>query len=686
MASVNNNQKNEDFVDIQNLNSVDKNFNPSTNLKIDNQEEKGLDETHVNKILNKKFKGEPLRILYASFEAVPFVKLGGLGDVAGTLPMSIHAHNCDIRVILPYHSIIGKELTTRIKKETSCTVDFMDKKIEFELHSIKLRGVVFYLVKNKHYFDRPQAYGEKDDLERFVFFSRAILASITNMKGFIPQIIHCNDWHTAMTPVYLHEDFKDKLDKYNIKTCFTIHNLLYQGKYKYEKVSDILGLKNQAAIDKVMYKGKVNVIKAGISCSDCVTTPSPNYAKEITTFAYGEGLEDVMKSKEDVTFGILNGIDYVDFNPAWDTNIKVHFTKDLIERRLGDKIDLQNSFHLKVDPQMLLCVVACRFYEQKGISLIIKAVPKIVENGGQILFLGDGDEKYKDQIREYQKQYPGKVSSHLEFDPYLPHNLYAGADVLLMPSKFEPCGVAQMMAMHYGALPLVRSTGGLKDTVHNYEPKSLVCNGFVFQKYEQKDFEDALDVVFYVWKNDRKNWRRMQRRAMDKDFSWKESGRKYCVLYHALIEDKLETVNDSFDNYAIAHATKRAQDAAKKAARHAQDRAQMAQKELARAGVEGKQSFTSINSFEEFKSKFPLDKDTKSTKPQKQSNQTIKENIEVIKTEVKDNLITSKKLKRLEMKQARIAKQIEIERARLQFKQAKLQAKEKIKLARQKKN
>lgn len=272
----------------------------------------------------------------------------------------------------------------------------------------------------------------------------------------------------------------------------------YQGKFDYEKVKGVLNLKSRSAIAKVMHKGRVNLMKCGIVASDCVSTPSPSYAKEIMTGEYGVGLENVLRTKQKVTHGILNGIDYVDFNPAWDTNIRVHFNKDLMDRRFGNKIDLQKKFKLDVDPRSCLFCVACRFYEQKGIDLIIKGVPKIVKNGGQILFLGDGDDSYKNKIRNYQKKYKGQVGMHLKFDPLLPHNVYAGADVLLMPSKFEPCGIAQMMAMHYGTLPLVRSTGGLRDTVHDYKPKSLICNGFVFKNYNLKEYNHALDRVFAV--------------------------------------------------------------------------------------------------------------------------------------------------------------------------------------------
>lgn len=506
---------------------------------------------------NKKIK-----VLYVAFEAVPFIKQGGLGDVAGTLPSSIAANNCDIRVVIPYLSVIPKELRTLTKHLGDYSVFSAGENRDFGLYSAKVRGITFYLIKDSYYFDRKNVYGEKDDVERFAFFCRAILESIKHIKGFKPDILHCNDWHTALTNLYLHEEFEEMLDKHDIKTVFTIHNLQYQGKFKYEDVKKVLNLKNRGAIAKVMHKGKVNLMKCGITSSDCVTTPSPSYAKEIMTGEYGVGLENVLRKKKSVTHGILNGIDVVDFNPAWDTNLRVHFNKDLMGRRLGNKIDLQKRFKLDVDPNAILFCVACRFYEQKGISLIIKAVPKIIKNGGQILFLGDGDEAYKKKIRDYKKKYKGNIGMHLKFDPRLPHNVYAGADVLLMPSKFEPCGIAQMMAMHYGTLPLVRSTGGLRDTVHDYKTKSLISNGFVFKNYNSKEFEKALDRVFKVWNEDQKNWRRMQRRGMEADFSWNESGRKYTVLYRSLLDGNIEKLNEIFE----AERAKKAADNAKKAA------------------------------------------------------------------------------------------------------------------------
>lgn len=261
-------------------------------------------------------KKKKMRVLYASFEAVPFVKCGGLADVAGTLPMSISIHNCDIRVILPYHSIISQELKLRIKKIGDYEVMSEGKMHNYELHYIKLRGVVFYLIKSEEFFDRENVYGEKDDINRFVFFCRSILDSIKHMEGFKPQILHCNDWHTSLCNLYLHQDFEQELEGMNIKTVFTIHNLQYQGKFKWEDVKDILGVSYNTAQKMLIHKGKVNLMKCGIMASDCVTTPSPSYAKEILTYEYGVGLESVLKTKKDVTHGILNGIDYVDFNPA----------------------------------------------------------------------------------------------------------------------------------------------------------------------------------------------------------------------------------------------------------------------------------------------------------------------------------------------------------------------------------
>lgn len=523
-------------------------------------------------------KNKKIKILYAAFEAVPFTKLGGLGDVAGTLPASIAAHNADVRVIIPYLSMISKQNRMLCSRIGDYSVFSAGQDREFSLYSAKIRGITYYLIKNDYYFDRKNAYGEKDDIERYAFFSRAVLESIKHMRAFKPQVLHCNDWHTALTNLYLHTEFEQDLSKYQIKSVYTIHNLQYQGKFDYNAVKDVINVHDAKTKAKLMHKGRVNLMKCGITSSDCVTTPSPSYAKEIMTGEYGVGLENVLKTKKKVTHGILNGIDYVDFNPAWDTNIKVHFNKDLMERRWGNKIDLQKKFKLDVDPSSCLFCVACRFYEQKGISLIIKAVPKIIKNGGQIIFLGDGDEKVKKKICDYKKKYKGSVGMHLKFDPLLPHNVYAGADVLLMPSKFEPCGIAQMMAMHYGTLPLVRSTGGLKDTVHNYEPKSLICNGFVFKNYNSKEFEKALEKVFKVWNDDKKNWTRMQRRGMEHDFSWKESGRKYTVLYRALLDGNIEKLGEIFDAEEVKLAALKAKEAAEKAKRHFEDRSKMAEK------------------------------------------------------------------------------------------------------------
>lgn len=261
-------------------------------------------------------KPAKIKILYAAFEAVPFTKLGGLGDVAGTLPASIAANNADVRVIIPYLSMISKQNSMLCKLVGEYSVVSAGEERNFGLYKAKIRGITYYLIKNDYYFDRKNAYGEKDDIERFAFFSRAILESIKHIKDFKPQVLHCNDWHTALTNLYLHTEFEKDLSKYEIKTVFTIHNLQYQGKFDYDDVKDIINVYDKETKKMITHKGRVNLMKCGITASDCVTTPSPSYAKEIMTGEYGVGLENVLKTRKDVIYGILNGMDYVDFNPA----------------------------------------------------------------------------------------------------------------------------------------------------------------------------------------------------------------------------------------------------------------------------------------------------------------------------------------------------------------------------------
>ena len=480
---------------------------------------------------------KPINILFASFEAEPFMKTGGLGDVAGTLPSYIQGAGFDIRVILPKLSVIPEKYRAKMEPVACFDVQLSWRKQYCGLLTLKHKGVTYYFLDNEYYFKRDRVYGDYDDGERIAFFSKAILESILHMPDFMPDILHCNDWHTALTPVYLREKFMGIPGFDKMKTVFTIHNLKFQGVFPGSVLGDVLGLHDCPAAGQLMYGDAVNYMQGAIRYSDRLTTVSPTYAEEICTPYYGEGMDWLFSERKSVLSGILNGIDTKKYDPMTDKAVEIPFDADSLELKRRNKEKLQAELGLTVDADLPMFVVVSRLTEQKGFDLITYNLPEIVRRDMQFVVLGVGEARFEEAFRWYAAANPEKICACIAFDELLSRRLYACGDVLLMPSRFEPCGLAQLMAMRYGTLPLVRETGGLRDTVRPYNQYTSDGTGFSFANYNAHELMGTIDTALDVWKNHPDDWRTMQKTAMAEDFSWRVSAKKYRALYRDLVKD-----------------------------------------------------------------------------------------------------------------------------------------------------
>ena len=489
-------------------------------------------------------KDDYMKILFTAFEAEPFVKTGGLGDVAGSLPGAVSSSLFDVRVVLPKLAQIREKYLKKMEFVTSFEVPLGWRKQYCGLFTLRMKGVTYYFLDNEYYFHRDQVYGEFDDGEGVAFFSKAVLELILHLDDFLPDIIHCNDWHTALVPVFLREQYREVPGFLDIKTVFTIHNLKFQGMYSDFVIGDILGLQNTPA-EKQLHSDKTtaNYLQGASLYCDEITTVSPTYAQEICMPYYGEGLDWLFNKRRDNLVGILNGIDYKVWDPAKDKDVEVPYSyedlfgkaadangksaKNALTKKEENKLKLQEELGLKVDKDIPLFVIISRLTEQKGLDLLTYLLPEIEKRDMQLAVLGVGDKEYEDAFSYYAGKDPSKFAARIEFRHALSHRMYAGADVILVPSRFEPCGLTQMIAMRYGTLPLVRETGGLKDTVN-------ADNGFSFLTFNAGDMLYAIDCALDVYKNHPQRWREMMQRAMTEDFSWKASAKEYRKLYNRL--------------------------------------------------------------------------------------------------------------------------------------------------------
>lgn len=478
-----------------------------------------------------------MKVLYVTAECWPFIKTGGLGDVAYALPKALKKEGVDVRVIMPKYSNIPTYLKDKFKPVAEFSVKVGWRNQYCGIESMELDGVTFYFIDNEFYFkrsDQPSIYGHGDDPERFAFFTNAVLAAIEKLN-FYPDVMNLNDWHTGMIPLILKENY-GHLRKYkNIKTVYTIHNLQYQGIFNKEILGNIFDLSydhfNNGDIE---FYGNVNFMKAGIVFADEVTTVSKTYAKEIQTEFYGEGLDGLLKANAYKLEGILNGIDYDLNNPATDNAIFINFDVNCIEKKLENKKKLQEILGLEVNPDIPLVGIVSRLTSQKGLDLINYMMPEIMSENLQMVVLGTGEHQYQSMFNYYNSNFSDKLSARITFDTAFAQQIYAACDIFLMPSLYEPCGIGQMLAMRYGSIPIVRETGGLKDTVMPYNKFTGEGNGFSFANYNAHEMFFTLQKAIKLYQ-DKNIWNNLIINAMNTDNSWKKSAQDYIRIFKSLI-------------------------------------------------------------------------------------------------------------------------------------------------------
>lgn len=491
-----------------------------------------------------------MQIVFASAECAPFVKTGGLGDVAGSLPAALVRAGAEVIVMVPKYATIKDEYKSQMKHFSDFYVSLGWRNEYCGLEKLEHDGVTYMFIDNERYFARDYPYGFFDDGERFAFFSKAITESLQHLPaGFECDILHCNDWQTALAPVFLRE-FYQGLPLYDrVKTVFSIHNVAFQGQFSDTVMEDILGVAHiPAAASQLRCDAcSINYMLGALRYADAITTVSPTYANEIQTPEFGEGLDGVLRERSYALQGILNGIDVAGFDPATDKRIAAHYT---VEDRSGKavcKAKLQEELGLEVRDDRPLMVMVTRLTRQKGMDLVMYALDRILAGGVQVAVLGTGDRDYEDGLRYFQDKYPGTMAARIEFDPALSQRMYAAADMFLMPSKFEPCGLSQIIAMRYGTLPIVRETGGLKDTVIPYNEFTGEGTGFSFSNFNGDEMGDAVFRAARLFWDNREAWDQLVTQAMSQDFSWTRSADKYLDLYffmHPEIERPAAVVDE----------------------------------------------------------------------------------------------------------------------------------------------
>lgn len=502
-----------------------------------------------------------MQIVFASAECAPFVKTGGLGDVAGSLPAALVRAGAEVIVMVPKYATIKDEYKAQMEHFSDFYVSLGWRNEYCGLEKIEHDGVTYMFIDNERYFARDYPYGFFDDGERFAFFSKAITESLQHLPaGFECDILHCNDWQTALAPVFLRE-FYQGLPLYDrVKTVFSIHNVAFQGQFSDTVMEDILGVAHiPAAASQLRCDAcSINYMLGALRYADAITTVSPTYASEIQTPEFGEGLDGVLRERSYALQGILNGIDVAGFDPATDKRIAANYTVDDRAGKAVCKARLQEELGLEVRDDRPLMVMVTRLTRQKGMDLVMYALDRILAGGVQVAVLGTGDRDYEDGLRYFQGKYPGTMAARIEFDPALSQRMYAAADMFLMPSKFEPCGLSQIIAMRYGTLPIVRETGGLKDTVIPYNEFTGEGTGFSFSNFNGDEMGDAVFRAARLFWDNRDAWNQLVTQAMSQDFSWTRSADKYLDLYffmHPEIERPAAVVDEP-----VVVATKAAAD------------------------------------------------------------------------------------------------------------------------------
>lgn len=512
------------------------------------------------------YSSKKMQIVFASAECAPFVKTGGLGDVAGSLPAALVRAGAEVIVMVPKYATIKDEYKAQMEHFSDFYVSLGWRNEYCGLEKLEHDGVTYMFIDNERYFARDYPYGFFDDGERFAFFSKAITESLQHLPvGFECDILHCNDWQTALAPVFLRE-FYQGLPLYDrVKTVFSIHNVAFQGQFSDTVMEDILGVAHiPAAASQLRCDAcSVNYMLGALRYADAITTVSPTYAAEIQTPEFGEGLDGVLRERSYALQGILNGIDVAGFDPATDKRIAANYT---VEDRTGKavcKAKLQEELGLEVRDDRPLMVMVTRLTRQKGMDLVMYALDRILAGGVQVAVLGTGDRDYEDGLRYFQHKYPGTMAARIEFDPALSQRMYAAADMFLMPSKFEPCGLSQIIAMRYGTLPIVRETGGLKDTVRPYNEFTGEGTGFSFRNFNGDEMGDAVFRAARLFWDNRDAWNQLVTQAMSQDFSWTRSADKYLDLYffmHPEIERPAAVVEAAAEPEVVAEPEPKAEE------------------------------------------------------------------------------------------------------------------------------
>ena len=477
------------------------------------------------------------KILFAASEAVPFIKTGGLADVVGSLPKNFNKEEFDVRVILPKYACIKQDWADKLEYVTNFSMDYNWKSRYVGIFKYELDGITYYFIDNEEYFkvDKPYSSDGRWDIERFAYFSKAVLSALP-VIDFRPDIIHCHDWQTGLIPVYL--DYFHFFSEYycGIKTMMTIHNLKFQGTYGTAEVRNLTGLPDYYFThDKLEAYNDANLLKGGIVYANRVTTVSNTYADEIKMPFYGERLDGLMNARSSELSGIVNGIDYDEYNPETDPFLARNYTvANFRKEKVKNKVALQEELGLPVNPKTMMIGVVSRLTDQKGFDLVAHVMDELCQDDIQIVVLGTGDEKYDNMFRHFAWKYPEKVSANIYYSEAMSHKIYGSCDAFLMPSLFEPCGLSQLMSLRFGTLPIVRETGGLKDTVEPYNEYEKTGTGFSFANYNAHEMMHTVRYAEEIYYSKKRDWNKIVERAMTQDFSWKTSAKQYEELYKNL--------------------------------------------------------------------------------------------------------------------------------------------------------
>ncbi len=478
------------------------------------------------------------KILFAASEGVPFIKTGGLADVVGSLPKCIDKQYFDVRVMIPKYACMKQEWKDRMRYLNHFYMDFNWKNEYVGILEAEVDGVHYYFIDNEKYFSGPKVYSDdaRWEIERYAFFSKAVLSALPTI-GFQPDVVHCHDWQTGLIPVYMKERFHEGDFFRGMKSVITIHNLKFQGKWDTKTVKNITGLPDHYFTpDKLEAYKDANLLKGGIVYADAVTTVSSTYAEEIKTPFYGEGLDGLLQARKGDLRGIVNGIDYNEFNPETDAHIvKTYNAVNFRKEKVKNKRALQQELGLCQDDRKMMIGLVSRLTDQKGLDLIAYIMDELCQDDIQFVVLGTGEERYENMFRHFDWKYGDRVSANIYYSDALSHKIYASCDAFLMPSLFEPCGLSQLMALRYGTLPIVRETGGLKDTVEPYNEYENTGTGFSFVNYNAHEMLNTIRYAEHIYYDKKREWNKMIDRAMAADFSWHVSARKYQEMYDWLI-------------------------------------------------------------------------------------------------------------------------------------------------------